>query len=372
MDIEALALKYRPKKIEDIVGQAHVVTQLKGILKSKRIPNTILLTGPSGTGKTTISRIIARYVNCKTFNACGECASCKYEKDHPDVTEMNMADTRGIDDIRNLVLAARNMPSMGGKRVFIIDEIHGATSAAVQALLKPLEEPPARTLWILATTNPEKLPATILGRCLRFSLSPISEDDIVKRLYRIAKREGTDLKTVDEGVAMLKLIANLTNGQMRDSIQMLESLLFAVKSGDKLDGKKLLQKCVISTEADLDKHAAQLLVACFKGSLPDMVKTVKEASNARGLLSKTRWLIDNLISDAVQMARFKTLSARLFAKAAQTAGIKVSLSKLLQVQFCLVEAEARMNFMPVDEGVLLLSHLGNLIKEVNSNGKSSS
>ena len=127
MKIESLAVKYRPKVLEDLVGQPHLVSQLRGMFKAGKIPSAILLAGESGTGKTTTARMIARYLNCNnpdpaTHAPCGECISCKYGDGHPDFLEMNMADARGIDDIRGLIASSKNMPVMGENRIFLLDE----------------------------------------------------------------------------------------------------------------------------------------------------------------------------------------------------------------------------------------------------------
>lgn len=142
--IESLALTYRPKTIEDLVGQDHIAAELKGMLKRGRFPNTILLNGESGCGKTTTGRMIARYLMCKkpdkeTYAPCGECQSCLYEDSHPDVHELNMAESRGIDDVRSLIQSSKSMPTVAENRIFLIDEIHAMTPAAAQCLTPDAE-----------------------------------------------------------------------------------------------------------------------------------------------------------------------------------------------------------------------------------------
>jgi DNA polymerase III subunit gamma/tau len=223
-----LALKYRPTVLSDIAGQPHIVNAIQGMINSRKIHQSILLHGPSGNGKTTLARIIARYVNCEELTEdnqpCGKCRSCAYNsKDHPDVTELNAASTRGIDEVRELIRISRMAPNFNF-RIFILDEIHNLTPQAKEAFLKPLEEPTSQTIWILCTTNPEKLTATIRGRCKDLEVKPLDNMTCAKLLYKIAKREEIEIdKTI-----LLK-IASLTGNQPRASIQALNTIIDAIK-----------------------------------------------------------------------------------------------------------------------------------------------
>jgi len=511
---QSLAVKYRPILIDDLVGQEAVATQVRGMVKLDRFPTTVGLFGESGGGKTTSGRIIARYINCmkpdKSGNPCGECASCGYETNHPDVHEINMAEARGIDDVRSLIQASRSMPTLGKKRVFILDEMHACfpagtkvlmedgtytyienikvgdrvlshraqvdgdnhipaanevqavthvlpkplqaynmvrvyirdsaesyiectadhkimslthgqmvaaidfekgdklqskngihlyvdrvesigevqqvvydltvetnhnyfvlpvgyyepvlvsncTPQAFQAFLKPLEEPPAHTVWIICTTNPEKMPATIIGRCLKLHIKPIPEEAIIKRLRIIAKREGVDFKEMDGGKEVLSAIANISNGRMRDSIQSLESVLFALASGDEISPKKLIANFARSAEADLDKKAAELLHALLEGDAKKAIGAILTGGNVRGLLSKTRFLAQMIVQQSVGQKFFQTYSWREFAGLIKSSGLKPRLSPILEVQDLLCTVEVQLNSVSIDENVLFTARVG--------------
>lgn len=371
LHIESLAVKYRPKSIKDLVGQDSVVSQIKGMLKQQRFPSAILIEGESGTGKTTTARMIARYLNClnpdpDTHEPCGECRSCSMGDSHPDFIEKDMASERGIDDVRALIQSARAMPTVGKFRIFLIDEVHQITVQAANAFLKMLEEPPKRTMWLLATTNPEKMISTIIGRCHRFSLRKIPEDVMTKRLRVIAKREGVDLRKVDDIDQVLKAIYDCSNGRMRDSIQMLESVIFALGSGEKIDAQTLIKKFLTTTEGELEELAANLMVAILSGKITEAVRIIRTCQNARGLMHKLRWLSVWLIDTAIKNAKYTPVSGKIFASAAKSAGVGVKVFQQVQIQQMLLEAETQMNSMSLDESVLLMTHVGKIIIEFKS------
>lgn len=528
VDSQSLAVRYRPQVLEDLVGQDAVATQVLGMLKTGRFPSTIGLFGESGAGKTTVSRMIARYINClkpdkKTYTPCGECPSCIYGNDHPDVHEMNMAETRGIDDVRSMIQASRSMPTLSKKRVFILDEMHACfpgntfvrladgtyrtmieigammkagqdvyveaynfdteqdeaklvthflpqkskprrmvritfwdqtyqdctedhkwwsktradwveakdlerqeelaspvllpfqqhvhsvaplefgeeyadeeidvydltvadhhnyyvrpvglhyplrvsncTPQAFQALLKPLEEPPAHTVWFLATTNPEKLPSTILGRTHRFNIKPIDKAEIVKRLVTVGRGEGVRFKKMEGGLEILDAIAELSNGRMRDSIVMLESVLFAIASGKKFTSKELIKQFARSPDADMDVLAAEFLVAVNMGKMKEAVSIVLRAGNVRQLIMKTRWLTQSLIAAACGTNYFKTYAYRCFAELSKKAGTGVKLPLLIRVQSMLCELEIRLNSVSIDEAVQASSYIGQFVLDQKS------
>lgn len=225
---QVLARTWRPERFEDVVGQPHVVRTLTNALTTGRVAHAYLFTGPRGIGKTTCARILARAVNCERStpekplaDPCGECAMCKdiLAGRALDVIELDAASTGGVDEIRDLREVVRTAPARARKKVFIIDEAHMLSTAASNALLKTLEEPPAHVLFILATTDAHKLPATILSRCQRFEFHPMGPATVVEHLKTIAAAE-----TIDVEDPALALIAKVARGAMRDAQMLLEQV----------------------------------------------------------------------------------------------------------------------------------------------------
>ena len=180
MSYLVLARKWRPQKFEDVVNQKHVVMTLQNALRTKRLANAYLFAGPRGIGKTTIARILAKSINCQQGNGdnpCNQCDSCRdiTEGRSLDVLEIDGASNRGIDEVRNLRESLKYSPNPGKYKIYIIDEVHMLTTEAFNALLKTLEEPPSRVMFMFATTEPHKVPATIISRCQRFDFKRISE-----------------------------------------------------------------------------------------------------------------------------------------------------------------------------------------------------
>ncbi|MDD5842192.1 MAG: DNA polymerase III subunit gamma/tau [Solobacterium sp.] len=223
MSYQVLYRTYRPKQFNDVVGQDYIVKTLKNAIKTGRIAHAYLFAGPRGTGKTTVAKIFARAINCENFKEepCGECAPCIASTENdPDIIEMDAASNNSVDDIRRLLDEVSFAPIVGRYKVYIIDEVHMLSASAFNALLKTLEEPPAHVIFILATTDPQKIIPTILSRCQRYNFSKITRIDLVKRMKTVLNSE--DLSYEDEA---LDVVASLSDGGMRDALSLLDQIL---------------------------------------------------------------------------------------------------------------------------------------------------
>ncbi|WP_165062469.1 DNA polymerase III subunit gamma/tau [Adlercreutzia sp. ZJ154] len=223
---EALYRKYRPQIFEDVVGQEHIERTLKNAIGSDKVSHAYLFTGPRGTGKTTTARLLAKALLCKngpTPDPDGTCEDCNLVAagEHPDVYELDAASRTGVENVREEIIGRVNYaPTRGRYKVYIIDEVHMLSTAAFNALLKTLEEPPAHVVFVLCTTDPQKVPETIHSRCQRFDFRRISNEELVSRLGAICEMEGIQF----DGDA-LDLIAHRADGGMRDALTSLEQLI---------------------------------------------------------------------------------------------------------------------------------------------------
>jgi len=235
--------KYRSMNFDEVVGQEHVVRSLRNAVKTGEVSHALLFAGARGIGKTSLARILARAVNCKNItndgNPCNQCDICQafFKQASMDLIEVDAASHRGIDDIRFLQEGASFAPVEAKKKVFIIDEVHMLTKEAFNALLKTLEEPPSHCIFILATTEINKVPETILSRCQTYYFERISVDEMMKHLIEVAEQEGVKLEEKES-----LMIANSVKGGMRDALGILEQLLVCSNEGkiDEGDLYKLL------------------------------------------------------------------------------------------------------------------------------------
>lgn len=261
----ALYRAWRPQRFQDMVGQRHIIQTLQNAIREQRVSHAYLFNGPRGTGKTTAAKLLAKAVNCERGPAvepCNECDACLgITAGHVmDVVEIDAASNRGIDEIRDIRDKVRYAPSEVRMKVYIIDEVHMLTTEAFNALLKTLEEPPGHVIFILATTEPHKLPATIISRCQRFDFRQVSLEEQCERLIEICREEG--IEADDDAIAY---IARLSEGGMRDAISLLEQA--AAFGGDRITleaavdvtGGMAAEQFYQLAEAVKDRDVAQVL-----------------------------------------------------------------------------------------------------------------
>ncbi len=260
---KVLYRKYRPQKFSEVLGQDHIINVLKEAVKAKKISHAYLFSGPRGTGKTTTARLLSSGVGCREY----------------DLVEMDAASSRGIDEIRNLRESVNISPLKSEYKIYIIDEVHMLTKEAFNALLKTLEEPPGHVIFILATTEPEKLPDTITSRCQHFSFKKLSEDLLRKAVSNISKKEGYE---VDSEAG--SLIALFADGSFRDALVMLDQIL-SIDSDKKITGDE----------------ARKILSAPSKEYIQGFVTALVEKNSEQGM-------------EIVQKAIEKGIAPQLFLK----------------------------------------------------------
>jgi DNA polymerase-3 subunit gamma/tau len=275
-----IARKWRPQTFSDVAGQEPITRTLQNAIRAERIPHAFLFTGVRGVGKTTAARIFAKALNCEqgpTPAPCGKCVHCEEiaQGNSIDVLEIDGASNRGIDEIRQIIENVRYQPAKCRFKIYIIDEVHQVTKDAFNALLKTLEEPPPSVKFILATTEPHRLPATILSRCQRFDFRRISLREIVQRLDPIARSE--KLK-ITEGA--LALLAREADGSMRDAQSLLEQVLaFAAPAADK-DQSPTIDETSLQDILGLAQRGAlyEISAAVFQGDARKCVELVGRAT----------------------------------------------------------------------------------------------
>lgn len=281
MSYVVLARKYRPKSFDQMVGQEHVVRALSNALEQQRLHHAYLFTGTRGIGKTTVSRILAKSLNCTgpdgqggiTAHPCGVCQACtEIDADrYIDYIELDAASNRSIEEVRDLIERAAYKPGVGRFKVFMIDEAHQLTKDAFNALLKTLEEPPEYLKFVLATTDPEKMLPTVLSRCLQFNLRPMAPDTVQEYLAQVLAAESV---TFDDG--SLRLLGRAARGSMRDALSLTDQ---AIAYG----GGKLDEAVVRAMLGSVDRHHAAAVVEALAARDGAAVLNTVDALRAQGL-----------------------------------------------------------------------------------------
>jgi DNA polymerase-3 subunit gamma/tau len=275
MSYLVLARKYRPRNFTEMVGQEHVVQALTNALVQQRLHHAYLFTGTRGVGKTTVSRILAKSLNCQgidgqggiTAEPCGVCQACK-DIDagrFVDYTELDAASNRGVDEVQSLLEQAVYKPVQGRFKVFMIDEVHMLTNTAFNAMLKTLEEPPEYLKFVLATTDPQKVPVTVLSRCLQFNLRPMAPETVFEHLTQVLKQENLPAEPT-----ALKLLARAARGSMRDALSLTDQAI-AFGSGQLQEASVRLMLGSVDTS-----HVLGLIDALAQGHGAELVSIVEK------------------------------------------------------------------------------------------------
>lgn len=291
MGYTALYRKFRPINFSEMVGQEHITRTLKNQIISNRVGHAYLFNGGRGTGKTSAAKILARAINClnpKDGEPCNECEICKgaISGSLTDIVEMDAASNNSVEDIRSIREEVNFLPTKAKYRVYIIDEVHMLSTGAFNALLKTLEEPPEHVKFILATTEPQKLPATILSRCQRFDFKRISNEDIIKRLKIVCNESNIE---ISEGA--LNIIATLSEGAMRDALSILER---CVQDGEnKIDEDKI--KDLVGIPKITFVH--DITKAIIEYNIDDALKNVNKVLDDGKDITNLLWEIVKYIKD---------------------------------------------------------------------------
>ena len=299
----ALYRKYRPKTFSQVIGQKYVVEALKNQIAAGKIGHAFLFTGTRGTGKTSCAKIFAKAVNCLhpiNGEPCLECDVCKGIENESiyDVTEMDAASNNSVEDIRDVLNEVNYLPVMAKYRVYIIDEVHMLSAAAFNALLKTLEEPPAHVIFILATTEIHKVPATILSRCQRYDFIKLTVEDIAEALLEIAREENIQLTA---GAA--KMIATLSDGAMRDANSILDT---CVSMGSYIDETTVANLVGVSKDEDIFAFTDRLIAGDMAGSMLSLMELTGRSVDIRRLCEElithfSNLLVANLVGSTAQL-----------------------------------------------------------------------
>lgn len=344
MSYEVFARKYRPQTFDDIVGQTHVTRTLKNAVEQNRLAHAYLFVGPRGTGKTSTARILAKALNCvkgPTVTPCGKCDNCREiaAGNSLDVIELDAASNRGIDDVRELRDNVRYAPAKSRFKIYIIDEVHMLTKEAANALLKTLEEPPKHVIFCLATTEPEKLPITILSRCQRFDLHRIATNLIAQQLQTIAVKEKLILEP-----AAAHAIARGAEGGMRDAESMLDQLV--AFCGEKITEPDVLNVFGFTSQQMMIDFVGRILRGETADALALLHEQCEAGKDMMKLMSDTiAYLRDLLVFKVKPDALSDEASVEMRAAFNEQAPL-LETDRLLELIDQFAAAESRMKWAP--------------------------
>ncbi len=381
---QVLARKYRPQTFSELAGQEVLVQTLRNSIKHNKIAHAFVLTGIRGVGKTTTARIIAKSLNClgekgsndQPIEPCNKCSNCLAisQSNFHDVVEIDAASRTGVDDMRAIIDSISYAPAIGRYKVYIIDEVHMLSNSAFNALLKTLEEPPAHTKFIFATTHIKKIPVTVLSRCQRFDLRRLSTEEISDYLAEIMKKENFEFE--DES---LSLIANGADGSMRDALSLLDRILSCNNYQKKLETSMVEQVMNLTDKSLILELFENLMKGDVKNSIDSFDRFYSISSDINGL-------IQDLLEVNHQITLYKSLNddtilsaPKLQLEKIKDFAAKASLSDLTKIWQMLLKGLKELSVSRVSQKMIThmllirICHLNNLpnleqvIKDVNKN-----
>jgi len=342
MSYTALYRKFRPNSYNEMVGQEHITKTLRNQIINNRVGHAYLFNGGRGTGKTSAAKILARAVNClspKEGEPCNECEICKgiLSGAITDVVEMDAASNNSVEDIRSIREEVNFLPTTAKYRVYIIDEVHMLSTGAFNALLKTLEEPPEHVKFILATTEPQKLPATILSRCQRFDFKKISNDNIVKRLKIVCNE--ADINITNEA---LNIIAILAEGAMRDALSILERCIQEAEESKPIDENDVKELVGIPKLVQINKITS----AIFSKNIEEVLETSNEILNEGKDINNILWEIIKYIKDILVFKTTKRIELYNESEIEEIKKIaeKVSKEELINIIYNLSDLESQIKW----------------------------
>ena len=360
------ATKYRPFALKDVVGNQSIVTSLRGALKDNRIPSAFLFTGGSGRGKTTLARVIFNHLLCEKGSACGECDTCR-SGSLDDLIEKNAASERGIEEMRKLIEQARYMPQYARKRVIILDEVHKLTSDAKDALLTTLEEPPKDTLFILCTTEPEKVPVTVRTRCQCYTVSEPDAEQVVTYLDHIARSEDVEFSQ-----DILSAIFGACSSSIRESVQLLESVVNFKQGHKKGVTDEILLSFIASASVSGNGGVStfEFVQSLYQDDYPTIHRMLLESEDIVGLLSGAIWL-NGFVADVLILKGAKnknvwwTPANKEMLTWIKSKENRPKLVTVLEIHAGLIDTKFSLGFAGLSDRHLVSAKLYNLLKRVS-------
>ena len=351
MGYKALYRKYRPSKFEDFAGQKQIVEIIQNAIKNEKVAHAYLFCGPRGTGKTSMAKMLAKAVNCTSDNKpCNMCDNCEQanNNNHSDIIELDAASNNGVDQIRDIIEKSKYLPVSGKYKIYIIDEVHMLSSSAFNALLKTLEEPPAHVIFILATTEPHKVLATIVSRCQKYNFSKVSDNEIIKRM-----KELLDKENIEYTEPALSIIANLSEGGVRDALSLLEQV---IATGNNINEEVVT---FVFGKRDINEYIG-LILAIVNNDFDNILYITNEIVEKGGDLKKITNDLVNVCK--ASMIYNKTKNPQLikgieFEKENLEVIEKIDINKLMKIAEIMLECEEKYKFIDNVETLFELSIL---------------